>query len=65
LARILVASYSNSKSHIGRTIEAVDEALQVYKSALNDGTSKYFKGRPVKPVFRPYAYLLDFKRMIK
>ena len=30
-------------------------ALSVYRRALDDGVDRYLRGRPVKPVFRPYA----------
>ncbi len=36
-------------------IRAVAEALRVYRRALEDGPERYLEGRPVKPVFRPYA----------
>jgi len=33
----------------------VGEALAVYRKALEEGVGKYLHGRPVKPVFRPFA----------
>jgi len=55
IAPALVVSYSHSDRDIDVTIEAVGEALAVYRKALEDGVDKYLVGRPVKPVFRAYA----------
>ncbi len=55
---IIAPSFAISAAHtdqdISRTVEAVGEALAVYKKAINEGVDKYLIGRPVKPVFRPY-----------
>src|SRR5262249_27805000 len=48
----LVVSFAHSDADIDHTIEAVAEALHVYKKALEEGIGKYLQGRPVKPVFR-------------
>jgi hypothetical protein len=29
--------------------------LAVYRRALDEGVDRYLRGRPVKPVFRPFA----------
>jgi glutamate-1-semialdehyde 2,1-aminomutase len=50
----LVVSFSHSDADIDRTIDAVGEALQVYRQALDDGVEKYLVGRPVKPFFRKF-----------
>jgi glutamate-1-semialdehyde 2,1-aminomutase len=50
----LVVSFSHSDADIDRTIEAIGEALQVYRRALEDGVDGYLIGRPVKPVFRKF-----------
>jgi glutamate-1-semialdehyde 2,1-aminomutase len=50
----LVVSYSHGDAEIDRTVEAIGEALSVYRRALDDGVERYLVGRPVKPVFRPY-----------
>lgn len=50
----LVVSYSHTDEDIDRTIEAVAEALLVYRRALDDGIEKFLVGRPVKPVFRKF-----------
>lgn len=50
----LVVSFSHSDQDIDRTIAAIEEALGVYKKALEDGVDKYLVGRPVKSVYRRY-----------
>jgi glutamate-1-semialdehyde 2,1-aminomutase len=54
IAPSLTVSFSHSDQDIDRTIEAVSEALCVYRKALNEGVEKYLVGRPVKPVFRKF-----------
>jgi hypothetical protein len=44
-----------TQADISRTIEAIGDALVVYRKALEDGIDKYLAGRPVKPVFSPSA----------
>lgn len=53
LAPSFVVSYSHDDHDIDRTIQAVGEALLVYRRALDEGVEKFLIGRPVKPVFRP------------
>jgi glutamate-1-semialdehyde 2,1-aminomutase len=36
-------------------VDVVGEALATYRRALEDGVDTYLRGRPVKPVFRPFA----------
>ncbi|HVO45954.1 MAG TPA: glutamate-1-semialdehyde 2,1-aminomutase [Steroidobacteraceae bacterium] len=55
IAPALVVSYSHTDRDIDLTIEIVGEALAVYRKALEEGVGKYLQGRPVKPVFRPFA----------
>lgn len=55
VAPSFVVSYSHTEQDIDVTVAAVAEALRVYRRALEDGPEKYLEGRPVKPVFRPYA----------
>ena len=50
-----VVSAALSDEDIDRTAEAVDAALGVYRRALEDGVERHLRGRPVKPVFRPFA----------
>ena len=54
LAPSFVVSYSHTDADIDRTIAAVDEALVVYRRALEDGVERYLPGRPVQPVMRPF-----------
>jgi glutamate-1-semialdehyde 2,1-aminomutase len=55
IAPSLVVSYSHTESDIDGTIAAAQEALRVYRCAIDDGVGKYLKGRPVQPVFRRFA----------
>jgi len=50
----LVVSYSHTDEDIDRTVEAISEALQVYRKALDEGVEKYLVGQPVKPVIRKF-----------
>lgn len=50
----LVVSFSHTDQDIDRTIDAVSEALFVYRKALEEGVEKYLVGRPVQPVFRKF-----------
>ena len=49
----LVVSFAHDDEDIDRTIEAVGEALAVYRRALDGGIERFLDGRPVQPVFRP------------
>lgn len=55
IAPSFVVSFSHTEDDIARTLEAIGEALYVYKRALAEGCEKYLLGRPVKPVFRRFA----------
>jgi glutamate-1-semialdehyde 2,1-aminomutase len=48
----LVVNFSHRDEEVRRTVDAVGEALAVYRKALDEGIEKYLVGRPVKPVFR-------------
>jgi glutamate-1-semialdehyde 2,1-aminomutase len=48
----LVVSYSHTDEDIDRTIEKIDEALYIYRKALDEGAEKYLVGRPSKPALR-------------
>lgn len=50
----LVVSFSHSDADVDRTVDAVAEALAVYRKALEEGIDKYLVGRPVRPVFREF-----------
>jgi glutamate-1-semialdehyde 2,1-aminomutase len=54
LAPQLIVSYSHSEDDIRRTVEAVHEALVVYRKAVDEGIDKYLVGRPVAPVYRKF-----------
>jgi glutamate-1-semialdehyde 2,1-aminomutase len=51
----LVVNFSHGDEEVRHTVEAVGEALGVYKRALEEGVEKYLVGRPVQPVFRKRA----------
>jgi glutamate-1-semialdehyde 2,1-aminomutase len=48
----LIVSYSHTDTDIDQTVEAIHEALAIYRKALDEGVEKYLKGRAVKPVYR-------------
>jgi glutamate-1-semialdehyde 2,1-aminomutase len=50
-----VVSYSHDDRVIDRTVEAVHEALGIYRRALTDGIDGYLSGRPVQPVMRGFS----------
>ena len=50
----LVMSYSHTDEDIDRTVEAIGEALAVYRKALDEGVENYLNGRSVQPVFRKF-----------
>jgi glutamate-1-semialdehyde 2,1-aminomutase len=54
IAPSFVVSFSHSKDHIERTIEAVDASLKIYSAALADGVDRFLVGPPVKPVYRKF-----------
>jgi len=54
IAPSLVVSYSHSDEDIEQTLEAFNEALFIYRKALDNGVEQYLVGRPVKPAVRKY-----------
>lgn len=52
LAPNLVLNHSHGDAEIDRAVDAIADALAVYRGALEDGIDRYLVGRPVKPVFR-------------
>lgn len=48
----LTVSYSHSNEDIDKTIDAMDKALLVYKTALESGVGRFLVGRPSQIVFR-------------
>lgn len=55
LAPSFVVSAALTDVDLERTLAAVSGACRVYAQALEDGPYGFLSGRPVKPVFRPYA----------
>ncbi|HUG67157.1 MAG TPA: glutamate-1-semialdehyde 2,1-aminomutase [Pirellulaceae bacterium] len=54
LMTTLVVSYSHTNEDIDTTVAALDEALEVYRAALNQGVEHYLVGRPSQSVYRRY-----------
>lgn len=54
LAPNFIVSYAHAEADIARTIDAVSEALHVYRKALDEGVEKYIEGRSIKPVYRRF-----------
>jgi glutamate-1-semialdehyde 2,1-aminomutase len=52
----LVVSYSHADEDIDLTVAAIDEALGVYRRALDDGVERHLIGRPSQTVYRRYNY---------
>ncbi|MBC2886424.1 glutamate-1-semialdehyde 2,1-aminomutase [Ochrobactrum sp. CM-21-5] len=50
----LVVSYTHSDNDIERTVDAIDEALEIYVRALHDGVGSYLTGRPSQIVYRRF-----------
>ncbi|MCH7976008.1 MAG: glutamate-1-semialdehyde 2,1-aminomutase [Bacteroidetes bacterium] len=55
LAPSFVVSAAHDNDAIDQTIEAVGEALEVYRNALDGDIMQFLSGRPVKPVFRRHV----------
>ncbi|MCC0176768.1 glutamate-1-semialdehyde 2,1-aminomutase [Waterburya agarophytonicola K14] len=54
IAPSLVVSFAHQDNDIQQTVDAIGDALNVYRRALDEGVEKYLVGRSVKPVFRRY-----------
>ena len=54
LAPNFIVSYAHLDADIDRSIEAVSEALLVYRKALDEGVDKYLEGPSIKPVYRRF-----------
>ena len=50
----LVVSYAHTDADIDCTVAAIDQALAVYRQALDHGVERYLVGRPSQTVYRPY-----------
>jgi glutamate-1-semialdehyde 2,1-aminomutase len=54
IAPSLMTSYSHTDQDIDRAVYAINEALFVYRKALDEGYEKYLVGQPIKPAVRKY-----------
>jgi glutamate-1-semialdehyde 2,1-aminomutase len=54
IAPSLVVSYSHTDQDIDRTLDAINEALFIYRKALDEGYEKFLVGEAVKPAVRKY-----------
>jgi glutamate-1-semialdehyde 2,1-aminomutase len=50
----IALSYAHKQPELDRTLEAIRQALTVYKKALEEGVEKYLQSKVIKPVFRKY-----------
>ena len=50
----MIISYSHADEDVNRTIAGVDEALEVYALALEEGVEKHLVGRPSQSVYRKF-----------
>ncbi len=50
----IAVSQSHGDVELNMTFAAVEKALRVYASALEDGVEKFLEGPEIKPVFRKY-----------
>lgn len=55
LAPNLFVSAAMGPEEVDRTVEAVEQALVVYRKALQDGVEGFLRGRPVRPALRSRA----------
>jgi len=56
LMTTLIVSYTHTNEDISRTIDAIDEALIVYRRALEDGVEHYLVGPPTMVVNRRFNF---------
>ncbi|HZV45665.1 MAG TPA: glutamate-1-semialdehyde 2,1-aminomutase, partial [Saprospiraceae bacterium] len=54
IAPSLVVSYSHTDEDIDRSLDAINEALYVYRKALDEGYERYLVGPSIKPAVRKY-----------
>jgi glutamate-1-semialdehyde 2,1-aminomutase len=52
IAPSLVVSYSHTDQDVDKTVRAFENALQVYKRALDSGAEQFVVGPSIKPVYR-------------
>lgn len=50
----IAISYSHNDVTLKQTLIAVEESLNIYKKALEEGIEKYLNGPSIRPVFRKY-----------
>nr|WP_294900896.1 glutamate-1-semialdehyde 2,1-aminomutase [uncultured Pedobacter sp.] len=50
----IAISFAHKEEELSKTLIAVENALEVVKSALKDGVDKYLNSPVIKPVFRKY-----------
>lgn len=55
LAPSFVVSFSHTDDIIEQTLDVIEDALLVYRRALDEGIDGLLHGRPVKPVFRKFV----------
>ena len=61
----LVVSMAYGEQEIDLTVQAVGEALAVYKRALDKGAEKDLRGPPIKPVYRRHTNVLVAERGLR
>ena len=54
IAPSLIVSYSHTDEDIAKTLDAIHEALAIYRKALDNGVEQYLVGRPSQPAIRKY-----------
>ncbi|MCX6112557.1 MAG: glutamate-1-semialdehyde 2,1-aminomutase [Proteobacteria bacterium] len=52
LMACIALCYQHGDKELEMTLKGVDKSLGVYAAALEDGVTKYLKGKVIKPVFR-------------
>ena len=48
----MIVSYSHTEADIDYTIDAIAEALHIYRKAIDEGIDKYLVGRSIESVYR-------------
>jgi glutamate-1-semialdehyde 2,1-aminomutase len=56
LMTTLVVSYSHTNEDIDKTLQAIDEALPIYRQALDSDVSNFLVGKPSQVVYRRYNF---------
>jgi glutamate-1-semialdehyde 2,1-aminomutase len=50
----VAVSQSHGSTELQLTLEALDDALEVYAQALDGGVERFLQGPPIRPVFRSH-----------